>query len=309
MTITSEELNITGQMTGGTITLDSSELVIGTGTTQQSATGGTIVFGYGTSQVDFTNLGSNPVQPVQIQGLNDYDSIGVTTPFDKETLKTSGGVTTLTLSEGNTTVAKFNVTLANGASTSFQPITTEVIGGTTYYVATLDPPPAGATGPTGPSGLSGSGSTGTTGSGGTGGGFNQVGESQSGGPVLPGGNTGSSAGPTDHHHGDHDSSPRWTVPVTSQNVLGGLEHASFLGGSGGLNPPTPVLHPTSDSHVPPAIVGFNPSELANIGGTGGLTPNNAGQGAAVTPHETGQHGSSLEQDSKPPPGLVPPHHH
>ena len=178
MTITSEELNITGQMTGGTITLDSSQLVIGTGTTQQSATGGTIVFGYGTSQVDLANLGSNPVQPVQIQGLNDYDSIGVTTPFNTETLKTSGGVTTLTLSEGNTTVAKFNVTLANGASTSFEPITTEVIGGTTYYVATLDPPPAGATGPTGPSGLAGSGTTGTTGSGGTGGGYNQIGECQ-----------------------------------------------------------------------------------------------------------------------------------
>jgi hypothetical protein len=68
------------------------------------------------------------------------------------------------LKEGSNTVSTFtNVTLANGASHTFEPVTTEVIGGQTYYVATLDPPagPVGTgrtgtdptgTGPTGASG-------------------------------------------------------------------------------------------------------------------------------------------------------------
>jgi hypothetical protein len=65
------------------------------------------------------------------------------------------------LIQGTTTVATFtNVTLASGASHPFEPVTTEVIGGVTYYVATLDPPAGGvvtrAAGPTGSAGATGS---------------------------------------------------------------------------------------------------------------------------------------------------------
>jgi hypothetical protein len=99
-----------------------------------------------------------------------------------------------------------------------------------------------------------------------------------------------------------------TVQVTSDTVLGSLSNAAFLGGSGGQSG-SALTPPTSGSmHVPPAIVSYNPGELASIGVTG---PNNAGQSAGVTPDQTGQHGSvgGLEQDGKPPPGLLPPHHH
>ena len=76
---------------------------------------------------------------MQLLNLNDNDSIAESNiPFNSATL--TG--TTLTLKEGATTVATFNdVTTASGASTTFEPVTTEVIGGKTYYVATLDPPP------------------------------------------------------------------------------------------------------------------------------------------------------------------------
>ena len=81
----------------------------------------------------------------------------------------SGPTYTLTLTGtgANTgqTATFTNVTLAAGASHTFEPVTTEVIGGVTYYVATLDPPTGatgtGATGANGPN--QGTGATGTHG--------------------------------------------------------------------------------------------------------------------------------------------------
>jgi hypothetical protein len=64
-------------------------------------------------------------------------------------LSGSGPTDTLTLTgagaNAGQTAMFTDVTLANGASKTFQPVTTEVIGGVTYYVATLDPP-GGSTG-------------------------------------------------------------------------------------------------------------------------------------------------------------------
>jgi hypothetical protein len=74
--------------------------------------------------------------------LGDHDSIAESNiPFDSATLTGTGPNYTITLKMGATTVATFNnVTLASGASHSFEPVTKQVVGGTTYYVATLDPP-------------------------------------------------------------------------------------------------------------------------------------------------------------------------
>ena len=118
-----------------------------------SPSGGTITYGSGTNtaanSVAITTIGTT--NSVALAQLNDGDSIAESNiPFTSASL--SGH--TLTLKNGTSTVATFsNVTLAGGASSTFEPVTTETIGGKTYYVATLDPP----------SGATGTGSTGATG--------------------------------------------------------------------------------------------------------------------------------------------------
>jgi hypothetical protein len=147
---------VEGRLSGGTITLNNSLLMIGTNQNYNpSVTGGTITFGSGTTDTALiTNPGSS--NSVNITGFYNNDAIGINTPFTTAAL--SG--TTLTLKNGSTTVATFtNVHLASGAATTFFPVTPETVNGITYYLATLDPP--GATGTTGPTGAAGS--TGTTG--------------------------------------------------------------------------------------------------------------------------------------------------
>jgi hypothetical protein len=135
-------------MTGGTITLnDSSTVTVGTGSGSTSVIGGTFVYGTGVDNVVLANISSS-ASSVTLKGLYNNDSIAESNiAFNSATLSGS----TIILKQGATTVATIpNVTLAPGASTTFEPVTTEVIGGTTYYVATLDPPPVG-TGTTGAS--------------------------------------------------------------------------------------------------------------------------------------------------------------
>lgn len=135
-------LDIAGQMTGGTIMLNASTLMIGEGVgSTPSATNGSIVYGAGVDSVVLANITSG-ANAVTLKNLYNNDSFAESNiPFDSVTL--SGNV--MMLQQGGTTVATFNVTLANGASTTFEPVTTKVIDGKTYYVATLDPPaPAAA---------------------------------------------------------------------------------------------------------------------------------------------------------------------
>jgi hypothetical protein len=150
ITANNSTVDIEGQMTGGTVTLNSSVLMVGSNPGPQSAVGGTIVYGTGIDSVDLANI-TSITNSTQLLDLNDGDSIAESNiPFNSATL--SG--TTLTLKEGATTVATFNdVTVASGASHTFEPVTTELIGGKTYYVATLDPP----------TGSSGTGATGASG--------------------------------------------------------------------------------------------------------------------------------------------------
>jgi hypothetical protein len=144
-------------VTGGTVTLNNATLMVG-----GTGTGGSFDYNTGISAGDLATISKQNHSPALLN-LNDGDSIAVTSQFNSATLTGNGnGTDTLTLKEGTTTVATFtDVTLANGASTSFHPVTTEVIGGVTYYVATLDPP-TGSTG-TAPTGATGPGATGTTG--------------------------------------------------------------------------------------------------------------------------------------------------
>ncbi len=129
---TSSTVEIGGQMTGGNVTLNSSTLMVG-----GTVTGGTITYGTGVDSVALATVSAAPAtNSVQLANLSAGDSIAETLPFNSATL--SG--TTLSLKEGSTTVATFNNVTTTGP-TGFDPVTTEVIGGTTYYVATLDPPP------------------------------------------------------------------------------------------------------------------------------------------------------------------------
>jgi hypothetical protein len=128
----------------------------------KSPSGGTITYGSGTNatadSVSITTIGTT--NSVALNQLNDGDSIAESNiPFTSASLSGS----TLTLKNGANTVATFsNVTLAGGASSTFEPVTTETIGGKTYYVATLDPPGSGATG-AGPTGATGAPSGGGSG--------------------------------------------------------------------------------------------------------------------------------------------------
>ena len=157
VTLTSSDLELDGTVSGGNFTLNNNSMLL----LSTSPSGGTITYGSGTNtaanSVAITTIGTT--NSVALAQLNDGDSIAESNiPFTSASL--SGH--TLTLKNGASTVATFsNVTLAGGASSTFEPVTTETIGGKTYYVATLDPP-SGATG-TGSTGATGAGSTGATG--------------------------------------------------------------------------------------------------------------------------------------------------
>ncbi|MGA7262335.1 MAG: type I secretion C-terminal target domain-containing protein, partial [Stellaceae bacterium] len=149
VTLTSSDLELDGAVSGGNFTLNNNSMLL----LSTSPSGGTITYGSGTNtaanSVAITTIGTT--NSVALAQLNDGDSIAESNiPFTSASL--SGH--TLTLKNGTSTVATFsNVTLAGGASSTFEPVTTETIGGKTYYVATLDPP----------SGATGTGSTGATG--------------------------------------------------------------------------------------------------------------------------------------------------
>jgi hypothetical protein len=138
------------------VTLNSSNMLVG-----GNASGGTITYGTGTDAVAIATI-TNGANSVGLLTLNNGDSIAESSfAFSSATVSGSGPTYTLTLTGtgANTgqTATFNNVTFAAGASHTFEPVTTETIGGNTYYVATLDPP----AGPTG-SGPTGSGPTGAT---------------------------------------------------------------------------------------------------------------------------------------------------
>ena len=168
--LTNSDLDLEGAVSGGNFTLNNNSMLL----LSTSPSGGTITYGTGSkptnaaagnpNAVAITTIGTS--NSVALSQLNDGDSIAESNiPFTSASL--SGH--TLTLKNGASTVATFsNVTLASGASSTFEPVTTETIGGKTYYVATLDPPSGatgtGSSGATGaPSGATGTGPTGTTG--------------------------------------------------------------------------------------------------------------------------------------------------
>jgi collagen type VII alpha len=166
VTLNGSDLDVGGSVSGTNITLNNGSLAL---LSSNPGATTTITYGSGTDTGAITTIGST--NNVAIRGLDDGDSIAESNiAFNSATLSGS----TLTLKENGTTVATFtNVTLSSNAnSTTFEPVTTEVIDGKTYYVATLDPPSSsGATGANGATGATGSaGHTGATGASGTSGG-------------------------------------------------------------------------------------------------------------------------------------------
>jgi hypothetical protein len=140
-------VDILGQMTAGTVTLNSSMLMVGSNSSMTpSVTGGSIIYGTGVDSVALANIASGN-NNVSLVNLNDGDSIAESNiPFTSATFSGNEVI----LKNGATPVATFtHVTLAAGAQQTFQTVTTENIGGTTFYVATLDPP-TGATGTSNP---------------------------------------------------------------------------------------------------------------------------------------------------------------
>jgi hypothetical protein len=201
-------VDILGQMTGGSVTLNSSMLMVGSNSSMTpSVTGGSITYGTGVDSVVLANIASGN-NNVSLVNLNDGDSIAESNiPFTSATFSGNEVI----LKNGATTVATFTkVTLAAGAQQTFQTVMTENIGGTIFYVATLDPP-IGATGATGASGVAG-----VTGA----------------------------IGPTDATGARGDpptgSSDPLTTPIDPDNVVSGLDKMKFLhgmleGGAGGIS--------------------------------------------------------------------------
>jgi hypothetical protein len=237
-------VDILGQMAGGSVTLNSSMLMVGSNSSMTSVTGGSITYGLGVDSVALTNIaaGSNNVSLVN---LNDGDSIAESNiPFTSATL--SG--TTVSLFEGATKVATFNDVTLNPSHTGTAFIASkEVIGGTTFYVATLDPP-TGATGATGADASGVAGATGASGPTGATGASGPTGPSTTTvlgatGPSDPPtststpialGATGTSNPPiTSTWTSDppHGSSDPLTTRIDPDNVVGGLDKMKFLHGA------------------------------------------------------------------------------
>jgi hypothetical protein len=252
-------VDILGQMTGGSVTLNNnSMLMVGSNSSMTpSVTAGSITYGMGVDSVALANIASGN-NNVSLVNLNDGDSIAESNiPFTSATFSGNEVI----LNNGATTVATFTkVTLAAGAQQTFL-VTKEVIGGTTFYVATLDPPTgatgatgadasgvAGATGASGPTGANASvaltalGPTGpstTTTLGATG----TIAPSTSTSTATALGATGTSDPPiTSTWTSDppHGSSDPLTTPIDTDNVVGGLDKMKFLhgaleGGAGGIS--------------------------------------------------------------------------
>jgi hypothetical protein len=314
--ITGGALDVGGSMSGSTVTLNGSDLIVGgslsaTALTlnngslallNSSASSDTITYGTGTDTVLVTTIGST--NGVTLAGLNDNDSIGESNiAFNSASLSGS----TLTLKENGTTVATFShVGLASGASSTFdEPATTEVIGGVTYYVATLDPPAGnGAAGASGATGTSGA--TGATGSGG---------HTGATGPTGAGGHTGATGTPGGDH--GHD---KLTAEINPGTLFGPQDHGPrFLyvaGPAAGQPGHTPGAHGTDllikagtdfvknfdlaqdKLDLTKILAGVPAHELANLANfvkVLGSGPNDQGfgRGTKTTLEISGPHGSAL----------------
>jgi hypothetical protein len=256
---------VTGSLTGGTITLDNSTLIV-----EGAASGGaTVVMSGNADTLDLahvsTSTGSNPV----VDGLTQNDSIGIGTSFNSVTVNNPGrSFTTATFKNGSTTVA--NISTPELSDNFYNVFPTQNISGTTYTIGTVDPPPSGPTGPTGGTGHH----HGHTGNGATGGSASGQGTS---------GPTGGAGAPRNS-------------PVNQDNVLGSWD-SRFLHGSDDPSSghgSTPVL--------PPDVRDGLWSDLTNVGdGRGGHWTPDADNGHGMgTPYDGRGHGSvGVDEDGKP----------
>ena len=154
-----------------------------------------------------------------------------------------------------------NVTLASGAATTFYPVTTENIGGTTYYVATLDPPTSS----------DGAGSTGATGAKGDEGAKGDKGDKDDGRHAQWGGATGPSghSDPLTTTFGGNWGEPRFIPPAAGAGGAGDHGHQDH-GTPGGLG---------LDSHVSIEQLTSDLTNLANL--IASLLDSRDGQGSGA----------------------------
>jgi len=161
-TFTDETVIVTGQLTGGTITLNNSTLIVegGRATSPSASPAATVVMQSGINTVDLAFIAKASSANLTIQGLGNSDSIGIGQAFTNATFKSGGpgpnqtiGVVNFTTGPGAAgTGGSIKVTLASAADNSFfNTFPTSTIDGTQYTIATLDPPQSstGATGATG----------------------------------------------------------------------------------------------------------------------------------------------------------------
>jgi hypothetical protein len=281
ITFTDETVYVTGSLTGGTITLDNSALIV-----EGAASGGaTVVMGAGTTDaLDLANVSTSTSGNPKVEGLTQNDDIGLGTAFTSATVHNLGSNNaTTTFSNGGTTVA--NIATPGIPDNFYTTFPTETLNGTVYTVAIVDPPLGGASGGTGATGHHHDGPTGTGATGGDPSGHDWRGVS---------GPTGGAGAPHDPQGSDQHGSP-----VNHGNVLGSW-NSKFLHGTGSSSGhgSTPVL-------TPDVIHGLL-SELMSIEDPRGghwTSESDQGQGTG-TPHDGHGHGSvgGLDEDGKP-------HHH
>jgi hypothetical protein len=201
---------IKGLVTTGTFTLNNATLIF-----EGGATGNvTVNMQSGVDTVDFATASGNPNNNPTILNLSKSDSIGIGQAYTT-TPTFIGFISGLVHFNTGGLGENFNASLSNLFNNSFfAGVSQNVIDGSTYYIATLDPPVA----PTG--GSSGVGATGPTGPTGTNGPTGPTGHRPTG---TTGGATGSNGptGPTGPHHR--------STPVDSRAL--GLPKLSFLGGT------------------------------------------------------------------------------
>jgi hypothetical protein len=178
-----------------------------------NVSGGLFTYGTGISEVDIATISSG-TNSTALLNMNDNDVFAESNiAFNSATWSAN----TLTLKENGATVATFNNVTLNPNNNSSPPGTfiasTEVIGGVTYYTATLDPPATGSAGATGVTG--GSVPTGATGTTGASGQTGATGSTGATGAIGAPGHTGASGAPGHTGASGHDP---LTVTIRPQDL-------------------------------------------------------------------------------------------
>ena len=142
-TYTDETVIVTGRLTGGTITLNNSTLIIegGSKTNPSASSSATVVMQSGVNTLDLAHISTSASSNLTIKGLAEGDNVGIGgATFTSTHFTSTSGVFGTTGVMDFAGAGNINVTLADVFNRNFySDYATVTVKGTQYEVATLDP--------------------------------------------------------------------------------------------------------------------------------------------------------------------------